>query len=139
MQELDARAADHGMQDAAVRVRLSPAQFANALGVPLTGEGRLVHVVLITVDVALDGYVLEPFTPGAARPHLDVARYGPLGRTTRTVFEERVGVTRPADADCVLLDRLAESVGVSALRVGPRVLHDDVLAAELLGELLAYG
>jgi hypothetical protein len=38
----------------------------------------------------------------------------------------------------MLLDHLAESVPVSTLRVGTRVLHDDFLAAELLGSVVAH-
>ncbi len=106
---------------------------------PCAGEGELARVLLISVDPALDGFVDRAVSlPPLARPRLDAVRYGSrTDGTPRTLFEEWLGVARPPGADRVLLDRLAESVAVSALRVGPRVLHDDGVAAELLGRVLA--
>jgi hypothetical protein len=94
---------------------------------------------VISVDPEVDGFSVEPCTSQAARPRLDAVRYGsrPHG-TPRTIFEQWLGMPRPPAADRVLLDRIAESVPVSVLRVGPRVLHDDDIAAELLGSLLAH-
>ena len=130
MRELAAVLAERGVHDPDVRLKLSLAQFADAVGVPLCGEGELASVLLISVDPALDGFVIEPSPSAEARPLLDTVRYGSrVDGTPRTIFEEWLGVKRPPGADRVLLDQLAESVPVSTLRVGPRVLHDDVIAS----------
>jgi hypothetical protein len=140
MRELDALSDRQPPREPGVRLKLSPAQFVRAAGVSLSGEGRLGQVLLISVEPTLDGYEIERCTPQQSRAGLDAVRYGSRATgTPRTIFEDWLAVARPPDADRVLLDELAESVPVSTLRVGPRVLHDDGLAAELLGSVLAGG
>jgi len=119
------------------RLKLSPAQFARAAGVSSCGEGTLAAVLLISVDPALDRYALESCAPDRARTGLDAVRYGSRrDGTPRTLFEEWLGTTRPADADDLLLDELVRRVPVSTLRVGSRVMHDDDVAADLVAEVL---
>ena len=137
--ELDALSPRHPVHEPGTRLKLSAAQFARAADAPLCGGGELAHVVLISVDEALDGFTTESCSRERSRTGLDAARYGSRrDGTPRTIFEQRLGVTRPADADALLLDQLAESVPVSTLRVGPRVLHDDRVAAELLERVMAH-
>jgi hypothetical protein len=126
-----------GVDVAAERMRLSPAQFARAAGVPLCGEAPLAHVLLISVDPALDDYDLAACTREQGRTGLDTVRYGSRrDGMPRTIFEEWLGVTRPPDADRARLDELADAVPTSRLRVGRRVLDDDALAAALLEEIV---
>ncbi len=140
LRELDAIGDECARHDAGERMKLSPAQFARAAGASLCGEAPLAHVVLVTVDPTLERFTLTPCTREQARAGLDDVRYGSrTDGTPRTIFEEWLGVTRPADADCARLDELADLVPVSTLRVGPRVLDDDALAAELLEDMVARG
>jgi hypothetical protein len=112
--------------------------LARAAGVSVGRGGDLHSVLLLAVDPALDGYSLEPSGPDRARAELDAIRYGSRrDGNPRTVFEEWLGVRRPAGADDALLDELASSTSVRHLRVGPRVLHDDALATELLDAVVA--
>jgi hypothetical protein len=137
--ELDAVPVEHGAHDPVARLKLSPTQFARAVGASLCGEGELTRVLLISVDTVLDGFAIEPLNTAAARAQLEGARYGfRRDGTPRTIFEDWLGVARPSDADQVLLDGLAESAVVSTVRVGPRVLHDDGVATDLLNAALAY-
>jgi hypothetical protein len=136
--ELDAVAAREPARAPAGRLKLSPAQLARAAGVSVGRGGDLHSVLLLAVDPALDGYALEPSAPDRARAELDAIRYGSRREgSPRTVFEEWLGVQRPAGADDILLEELASSVSVRHLRVGPRVLRDDALAAELLEAVVA--
>jgi hypothetical protein len=97
-------------------------------------------VLLVSVDSTLDGYDFRSCTRTQARAELDTVRYGSRrDGTPRTIFEEWLGVTRPPHADRERLDELADTVPVGTLRVGPRVLDDDALAAALLEEIVAGG
>lgn len=140
VRELDAIDVEHARHDAAARMKLSPMQFARAAGVSLCGEAPLAHVLLVSVDPELDGFALASCTRAQARRGLHAVRYGsrPDG-TPRTIFEEWLGVARPPDADRARLDDLADAVPVSTLRVGPRVLDDDALAAALVEDVVARG
>jgi hypothetical protein len=136
--ELDAVAPREPARAPTGRLKLSPAQFARAAGVSVERGGDLHGVLLLAVDPALDGYSLEPSGPDRARAELDAIRYGSRrDGTPRTVFVVWLGVRRPAGADDALLDELASSTSVRHLRVGPRVLHDDALATELLDAVVA--
>ena len=96
---------------------------ARASGTSLCGTGRLAAVFLISVDHELDGFAIDRCSAHDARASLDAVRYGSRrdGRP-RTIFEEWLGVARPANADRMLLDQLASAVAVATLRIGPSVL-----------------
>ena len=128
----DAELADAGSRSApaGARVKVTPAQFARALGAARAGGGRIARIVLLAVDRELDGYHLHPLASDATAHALRCVAYGnrPDG-LPRTVFEDWLGVA-PAPATEVW-PALAAAVPVSALTVGPRVLHDDTCAAAL--------
>ena len=118
------------------RVKVSPAQFANAIGARRAGGGRIARIVLLAVDPQLDGYRLRPLATDPAGRALRRAEYGnrPDG-LPRTVFEDWLGVAPPSASD--VWPALAHALPVSTLAVSPRVLHDDACAAALADLLFA--
>lgn len=118
------------------RVRVSPAQFARAIGARRAGGGRVARIVLLGVDRQLDGYRLRPLATDPAARALRRAEYGsrPDG-LPRTVFEDWLGVAPHPAAEA--WPALARAVPVSTLAVGPRTLLDDACAVTLADLLLA--
>ena len=102
----------------------------------LARQRSLPSVLLISVDPELDGFAIDRCSaPDAAEPRRGALRISPR-RPPRTVFEEWLGGSA-ADADRALLDQLASAVAVATLRIGPSVLRDDGVAADLLERVLA--
>ena len=136
--EADALLARDGPAPEPVRLRLTPAQFARALGAELAGEGRLGCIAFVRVDHSIRTYEIESVDEAEAAARLECAVYGPRGSATGiTVFERQLGVHRAPSADAEIVAQIAGDVRCVALRVGPEVITNDDVARALRSELTA--
>lgn len=113
---------------------LSPAQFADRLGVKAQAAAPLAAIVLPWVDRDAGGWSVERLPPHEVSRALQASRYGQSGLRTRTVIEEQVG---PAQATDGLDDALAASVPAYRVRLGNRVYREPDFAARVIEQVFA--
>jgi hypothetical protein len=118
------------------RLKLSPAQLARAIGVPLSGGGRVAKIALLAFDDGAPDVAVRPLSPEEAAARVIGIRYGAVTTGARTVFERLLGTERHVSADAAVLARLANGVAFVEVRFGPAFLRSDTAVTEVVAELL---
>jgi hypothetical protein len=137
LREADDALALYGPVSAPTRLRLSPPQFARALGAELAADGALAVLAFVRVDENIPDYAIEVLDAEETASRLHAAVYGRRGTPeTTTVFEQQLGRQRPSDADTRAAERVARDVRGVDLRVGPGVLERDDVARALRDDLV---
>jgi hypothetical protein len=138
LEEAALAAERHGTVTAPVRLRLSPALFAQAVNASLSPGGRLVSMCILTADEAAMGSTIRALPISEATSRLPSLRYGlEVSNHSCTIFEQLVDADGGASASAGVVTLLAAQIPCLEARIGPDVLASRAAGCDLLARLLA--